>query len=131
MNCKQCNTPLMTIPYILHHMVNYCRSCHGMWIHKDTLDIIAKTTTENASLLQQLADSIPDIDMNANVQEAQCLVCEKTLDTKQHSTCSSIHIKTCSSHGIWMTKEQLMVLEQFLQSEKGTDQHKLAFFASF
>ena len=129
MKCTQCDIPFMTVPYIQQHTVDYCRSCHGMWVHAKTLKKLSQQTKETA-LISDLTDCFSSVSEETSNQKVTCPTCQSPLTINSNLVNSPIHIQGCSSHGIWLSKEQLMILEQFLQSEKGTDQHKLAFFSS-
>ena len=102
MNCSVCNQPLIILE-LNQVEVDYCTSCHGVWLDEGELEILLQKPEEKNKLFDSFV-----IDKKSKEEPVKCPICFKKMDKILCGNEKKIIIDKCSrQHGLWFNKGEL------------------------
>jgi len=122
MNCPIDNAPLMRTNYEGVVEVDYCTTCHGVWLDKGELEKIQEVKVNDYSEeLKLLPDYVGQSILLAKAKDRtiNCPVCQEELERREYGYSSQIMIDSCiHGHGIWLDRGEVADLEKFYERSR-------------
>lgn len=102
MNCPVCNQPLIILE-LNQVEVDYCTSCHGVWLDEGELELLLQDSGGKDKLFDSFV-----VDENSKEKSIECPVCFKKMDKMLCGNENKITLDECSrQHGLWFNKGEL------------------------
>ena len=83
--------------------VDYCTSCHGVWMDEGELELLLHDTNEKEKILKSF-----EVDKNSKEKSFKCPICFNKMEKILCGDKSKITLDKCSRlHGLWFNKGEL------------------------
>ena len=111
MNCPVCSQPLVILE-LNQVEVDYCTSCHGVWLDEGELELLFQNSEEKNKLLNSFS-----VDKNSKEKFVKCPICAKKMDK---IICGDkITLDECPhKHGLWFNKGELVAVVEMGSLDK-------------
>ncbi|HKB86722.1 MAG TPA: zf-TFIIB domain-containing protein [Ignavibacteriaceae bacterium] len=102
MNCPFCNN-LLVILELNQVEIDYCTSCHGIWLDNGELELLLQDSKEKTALLNSFSEN-----KNSDEKIIKCPICRKKMEKVTCGTDNKITLDKCRrDHGIWFNEGEL------------------------
>lgn len=102
MNCPVCSYPLIILE-LNQIEIDYCTSCHGVWLDEGELEILLR----DAEAKDQLFNSLENV-KESREKKIKCPVCSKKMNKVAFGNMNIITLDECpKKHGLWFNKGEL------------------------
>ncbi len=123
MKCPVDSYELIKINYEDSVEIEYCKSCHGVWLDKGELeqiqDVKINDYKDELNKLTDYAGNAFSMSHAASNPSVNCPVCSTELERTEYGYCSQVLIDSCvQGHGVWLDKDELMALEIFYEKSR-------------
>ena len=102
MNCPFCNNPLVILE-LNQVEIDYCTSCHGIWLDNGELELLLQDSEEKTKLLNSFSAN-----KNSGEKILKCPICSKKMEKVNCGTGNKVLLDKCKKdHGIWFNEGEL------------------------
>lgn len=102
MNCPVCNQPLIILE-LRQVEIDYCTSCHGIWLDEGELEIFLPDEYRKEMLFNSFK-----VDKKNGEKKIKCPVCSKKMNKISCGDTKNIVLDECpDKHGFWFNKGEL------------------------
>lgn len=103
-----------------------CTNCHGLWFDFGELKA-ALSWHDNTNFTSEII--VKGDDESDHAHDYHCIKCHSQLEEREYAYDSGIHIDGCNEcKGIFVSAEDLKLINQFLHSSKHSDEAQEAHF---
>ena len=95
-----------------------CPKCEGLWVDKDTLQLICSDREKQAAVLGMPSVVKTDLvgSVEKNIRYLPCPVCKTLMNRINFSRCSAVIVDVCARHGTWFDKDELRRIVEFIRA---------------
>jgi len=87
-------------------VIDYCESCHGLWLDKDELETLAKKHVDPQLVQPSSEESkMPSLKLRAH-EYRKCPRCDRLMQFKNYQS-SGVMIDMCGYHGLFFDEGEL------------------------
>jgi Zn-finger nucleic acid-binding protein len=111
--CPRCQVKLTDVQ-VADTPLEECTRCGGAWVDVSKFEHICETAD-----LQQVSTGLqlpPPVEIDANVHYLPCPQCGKLMSRMNYAGRSGIIIGVCRSHGIWLDRDEMRRIIEFIRS---------------
>ncbi len=102
MDCTICKEGMVTLE-LDDVEIDFCVSCHGIWLDKGELEILLEDVENKDNLLDSL-----ELDKKTKEKKRRCPICLKKMEKVRGGFESKVLIDRCKKNdGIWCDKGEL------------------------
>jgi len=102
LNCPVCNQPLIILE-LNQVEVDYCTSCHGIWLDEGELELLLHDSEEKNKLFNSFM-----VDKENKEKSIKCPICFKKMDKIICGDENKLTLDKCDQqHGLWFNKGEL------------------------
>ncbi|MDD4052428.1 MAG: zf-TFIIB domain-containing protein [candidate division Zixibacteria bacterium] len=110
MNCVACKNPMVVLE-LNQVEIDYCLSCHGIWLDAGELEALLDNSGEAARLLQATAALA-----KGEPGRRRCPICRKRMLAANTPAPTPVEIDYCSrNHGLWFDRGELEEVVKFIE----------------
>jgi Zn-finger nucleic acid-binding protein len=113
LQCPRCKVPLAAVT-AGDTPLDECQRCGGLWISVAAFDhICSDTAAQTAATGLNLPPSVPQ---DTHVHYMGCPKCSNLMNRTNYGHASGIIINVCKPHGIWLDRDEMRQIVEFLRA---------------
>ncbi|MEM9455813.1 MAG: zf-TFIIB domain-containing protein [Myxococcota bacterium] len=106
-----------TVPRPQGHAVHGCRRCGGVWVDRDTLDVMIESAVAQGTGDGQVGRvARRELRMQSKVVYRSCAVCQQTMSRRNFARISGVIVDECHNHGTFFDAGELEDVLAFVRS---------------
>ncbi len=102
MDCPFCNNQLVILE-LNQIEIDYCTSCHGIWLDNGELELLMQDSEEKTQLMDSFS-----VNKNSGEKILKCPICRKKMEKLNCGKGNKVLLDKCiKEHGIWFNEGEL------------------------
>jgi Zn-finger nucleic acid-binding protein len=111
--CPRCQAPLQDVK-VANTPLEECTRCGGLWVDVSSFDhICSDTEAQTAATGLQLP---PPTAVETAVRYLKCPQCNALMNRMNYAGRSGIVINICRPHGIWLDRDEMRLIIEFIRA---------------
>lgn len=118
LTCPRCEQGL-TLAYVSGTPLHECGICGGIWLDTKSFQGICDSQEQQVQVLvypTQYGQNEPLNSFQSKRFYIPCPECGELMNQKNFSGCSGVIVDLCKAHGIWLDRQELQKIIQFIQN---------------
>ena len=111
--CPRCDVALTDVD-VANTPLEECTRCGGLWVSVTNFEHLCSDAEA-----QQAATGLalpPPVQVNTSVRYLKCPECANLMNRMNYATRSGIIINACRAHGIWLDREEIRQIIEFIRA---------------